>query len=307
MKRKQSALSDFWPKKDTTEAPPAREAVSPRVTTEQKPHQLSRRLDPWFDPSQDDFSSLLPPAAKRVATEQEPQQSSHRLNFSSGPSQYDLSSSVPPIAERVVTSQASPGFQPFGAKNIYVCPYVAIQKCDSAEEFFSTYRSLCGHVSSCRQKDCLASTYEEDPLENGTIKIPCARGCGEAFTSHQQANHHAKKPASCPMPKREHIDCAWLQCSFLADDEKGMANLIRYKHAKDNRGAYQCSQCAQYYHYDLDKLAIHQKRCKPLKSESCGRSRLRYADRFSKAVEHELRNRDFDTKIIYLTWHGCGL
>jgi hypothetical protein len=35
-----------------------------------------------------------------------------------------------------------------------------------------------------------------------------------------------------------------------------------------------------------------------LKSESSGGNRLRYADRFSAAVEHELRNSDFDAKII---------
>ena len=238
MKRKQSALSDFWPKKDTSEAPPAREAATPRVTTGKKPQQLSRRLDLWFGPPQDDLSSLLPPTAKRVATEQEPQQSSNRLSFSSGPIQNDLPSLLPPIAERaainqlpslpsstvservatdqadslpstasehlatnqtpdgVVTNQASPGSQPFSAKDIYICPYVAIQKCNSAEKFFNTYRSLCGHVSSHHQEDCLPSTYDEDPLENGTSKIPCPRGCGETFTSHQQANHHAKKPAS---------------------------------------------------------------------------------------------------------------
>lgn len=64
------------------------------------------------------------------------------------------------------------------------------------------------------------------------------------------------------MPKRENIDCAWPQCSFVADDEKGMANHIRHKHSKDNRSAYQCSKCSQYYHYDLNKLAMHQGRCK---------------------------------------------
>jgi hypothetical protein len=182
MKRKQSALSDFWRKKDTTEAPPARETAAPRVTAEQKP-QKSRRLDP------DDLSSSLPPT-----------------------SQKDISSSLAP--DRSVTNQAPPGFQPFRAKDIYVCPYVTIQKCHSAERSFNTYRSLCGHVASRHQEDCLPSTYDEDPLENGTSKIPCPRGCGEAFTSHQRVDHHAKKPSSCPMPKREN-DCAWPQTTVL--------------------------------------------------------------------------------------------
>jgi len=35
-----------------------------------------------------------------------------------------------------------------------------------------------------------------------------------------------------------------------------------------------------------------------IKSESSSRNRLRYPDRFSAAVEHELRNSDFDAKTI---------
>jgi hypothetical protein len=35
-----------------------------------------------------------------------------------------------------------------------------------------------------------------------------------------------------------------------------------------------------------------------LKSESSGRNRLRYADRFSEAIEHELRNSDFEARTI---------
>jgi hypothetical protein len=68
-----------------------------------------------------------------------------------------------------------------------------------------------------------------------------------------------------------------LQCSFVADDEKGMANHIRHKHSKDNRSAYQCSKCAQYYHYDLYKLVMHQERCNPAPVDEEMRFRLNKA------------------------------
>ncbi|KAJ8106966.1 hypothetical protein OPT61_g9188 [Boeremia exigua] len=130
-------------------------------------------------------------------------------------------------------------FQPFAKPALYICPYRAKGKC---------------HI---------ASTYEENPFEDGTLKIPCQRKCGQFFVSHQKACQHAKIPR-CTGVRHSTIPCYWDDCPFVAtgdDPEKQMANHIRHKHSKDSTSSYQCSKCAVYYHNDLYKLAMHEERC----------------------------------------------
>lgn len=158
----------------------------------------------------------------------------------------------------------SSGFQPFAKRDVNICPYVATDGCKAKKQAFGTYRDLCLHVRSTHQLEKPPNEYEENPFEDGTNKIPCPRACGEKFSSHQKANHHAKTSKLCPMLKRDNISCLWKDCAFVADGkdpEKGMANHIRAKHSQDNRSAYQCSKCASYFHMDLYKLAMHEERC----------------------------------------------
>jgi predicted RNA-binding Zn-ribbon protein involved in translation (DUF1610 family) len=166
----------------------------------------------------------------------------------------------------VATNQHAPvtvTFQPFAEREVYVCPFFSKGRCSDNKAFLDTYRRLCAHVASDHKSHGLASTYAEDPFEDGTPKVPCPRACGANFVSHQKANHHSKT-AECPLPKRDNIVCSWPQCPFVADrkdPEKGMANHIRAKHARDHTSPYQCSRCSEYYHYDLYKLRMHEERC----------------------------------------------
>ena len=93
-----------------------------------------------------------------------------------------------PILRHAATEQApeqQQGFRPFGEKDRCLrLPICGNTKSKGPEKSLNTYKSMCGHVSSHCVRDSLPTTYGEGPLENGTSKIPCPRGCGETFTSY---------------------------------------------------------------------------------------------------------------------------
>lgn len=171
-----------------------------------------------------------------------------------------------PIIPAVATNQPAPvavTCQPFADREAYICPFFSKGLCNARVAFYDTYRKLCGHVVSDHKMDGLATSYTDDPFRDGTLKVPCPRGCGTNFVCHQQANQHSKSSA-CPQPKRDKITCSWPKCPFVADGkdpEKGMANHVRAKHSRDDTSPHQCSKCSEYYHYDLYKLAMHEERC----------------------------------------------
>lgn len=143
---------------------------------------------------------------------------------------------------------------------MYLCPYVSVNQCKVPNQTYNTYKSQCTHASSQHFKDPLPTSFDEDPFENGTRKIPCTEGCGKRLVTYQEATYHIRNP--CKLPKKKgKRSCPWPDCTFEADSQKGIANHIRHRHSKDNRGAFQCHKCEAYFHYDLYKLAVHEERC----------------------------------------------
>lgn len=245
MKWKQSFLSDLWarePKAIPKATPPAKKektTASERVATEQAP------------------TSQHPPAAYHV--------SQTNTLFAGPATEHSASDNNSLVATgQHPHSTSTIAFQPFADRDVYVCPYVVKGQCGSQEHSFGTYKKLCGHVSAVHKHDDLATAYEEDATEDGTLKVPCSRGCDAKFVTHQKANHHAKAKEECPQPRRDNVACSWPDCPFVSngkDPEKGMANHVRAKHSKDDTTPYQCSKCAVYYQHDLYKLAMHEERC----------------------------------------------
>jgi hypothetical protein len=147
--------------------------------------------------------------------------------------------------------------QPFKEKEFYRCPYVSINRCKVTKKIFNTFQSLCAHASSHHRWDALPTTHNGDPFENGTRKILYPE---RLYVTYREANEHGK--SVCKLRKREgNKACPWPDCTFEADSQKSIASHIRHRHSKDTRGAFQCSKCEVYFHYDLYKLAVHEERC----------------------------------------------
>jgi hypothetical protein len=134
---------------------------------------------------------------------------------------------------------------PFERFGLFGCPFCAY-KCKS-----KTGRNA--HVRAKHENATPRKTVEQDPLEDGSKKIPCPKRCGAMFACYKTANFHSKLPAECPLPFPTPIVCAWkhvIGCSSVSDSPRGNANHAR-SHLRDERGPYRCSKACGECHADL--------------------------------------------------------
>lgn len=155
-----------------------------------------------------------------------------------------------------VEANISETIRPFKHIDSYtlVCPFKAQgETCKSA----TVFKNLQAVAAHCNQKHArrIIVPFHDDPLQDGTRRIPCPKKCESLFTTYDAAMQHAKK---CKSPDTIR-DCPWPNCVSLSMDSRAYATHAGM-HTKDTRGKYQCSQCDSYW-CDLYLLASHEMRC----------------------------------------------
>lgn len=253
----------------------------PSKRTAAAPAQRNASILSYFSASSVTSPSVNPPAAKKAKLDSElhaPGTTLARHN----PSEANLTAESPEASQKPSLSAdsfdsessdqeeweeevgapldtESTSFRPFEPlpPHTYVCPFKAKGLCRRSETF-SNYRALAAH---CTQKHhgLTMSSYEEDPLPDGTRKVPCPRNCASVFASHDAAMQHAKKcskPALTGFPRT----CPWPDCAIVSADSRAYATHSG-AHVRDSRGLWQCHNCDDHW-YDLYMLASHEMRCK---------------------------------------------
>ena len=124
--------------------------------------------------------------------------------------------------------------------------------------------STCLRYVALSPDDELVTSDAIDPMPDGTLRIPCPKGCDAKSVSHQTANYHSRQP-ECTAPEKSEYLCTWrafIGCTHISGTATGFANHTR-SHTKDSRGPYQCKKdgCGGFY-ADLYELAMHEHRCK---------------------------------------------
>lgn len=150
--------------------------------------------------------------------------------------------------------------RPFKKRSRYIYPFLRDNKCPHKTGGFHSYNGLIRHVDAKhRGMLCPSSTQ----LEDGTLKIPCPRECGQMFPSYDRANYHAKNPTLCKATPRKNVLCPWssiIGCETICKDPKALANHHR-AHVQDARSPFQCSKGCGEFHADLYILAAHETKC----------------------------------------------
>jgi hypothetical protein len=151
------------------------------------------------------------------------------------------------------------------------CPFAKEGKCPY--KGFGTQRGLAAHCKQVHKIESsiamLVSRFQENPLEDGTAKIPCRWGCGKFFSSYHAANDHAKNtsqkcemnekniyPRPCPWAKVSETECKVTPFHTSCAESAHCAQA----HAGDIRGPYRCHLCGDHY-ADLYQLRSHVDRC----------------------------------------------
>lgn len=170
--------------------------------------------------------------------------------------------------------------KPFLFPAVRMCPFVAKGLCKHAG--YTKQRALSTH---CRMKHkdengqpIILTTVEEDPLEDGTAKIPCRWKCDRFFASYHAANDHSKKanthcekseaniyPRPCPWSEVPGTECT---VSPFASSQAESHHCTKM-HNSDARRPYQCHLCDAYY-ADLYALSSHVDDCE--KQDHSGRT-----------------------------------
>lgn len=145
-------------------------------------------------------------------------------------------------------------------EDAYTCPFKTVGQCRRSETF-KNYENLAKHCDQ-KHKGMAFRPFAEDPLPDGTRKIPCIRGCDGLFAHYLTAiSHKCSGPGYLAgvYPGRP---CPWPECKEKLDSVKAYATHSGAAfHTKDSRGLWQCHICDDYY-YDLYMLASHTTRCK---------------------------------------------
>jgi hypothetical protein len=94
-------------------------------------------------------------------------------------------------------------FYPFKEPEMFKCPFEAIGQCDKKLKLKNA-RSVVLHVQ-LQHPGQIIDTYETNPFEDGTKKVPCPKLCDRLFSSHHAANGHAKNPTHCTRPEVETV------------------------------------------------------------------------------------------------------
>lgn len=154
---------------------------------------------------------------------------------------------------------AYPAFEPL-PEDAYTCPFKPTGQCRRSETF-KNYENLAKHCDQ-KHKGMVLRPFAEDPLPDGTRKIPCIKGCDGLFAHYLTAvSHRCSGPGYLPnaYPGRP---CPWPDCRETLNSVKAYATHSGAAfHVNDSRGLWQCHVCDDYY-YDLYMLASHTTRCK---------------------------------------------
>lgn len=98
-------------------------------------------------------------------------------------------------AEDAASSKA---IRPFATAGVFVCLFKALGQCKRALQAFTNFQGLTAHCNQKHHGQIITSVVQ-DPLEDGTRKIPCRRACGKMFASYSATNYHATG-TRCPAP-----------------------------------------------------------------------------------------------------------
>jgi hypothetical protein len=155
-------------------------------------------------------------------------------------------------------------FYPFKQPETFTCPFEVLGECPKPAKLKNA-RSVALHVKQ-KHPGVTIETYEHNPLEDGTAKVPCPKLCGRLFSSHHAANDHAKNPTHCDRPEIDTYPrrCPWnelpdVECVEVHANAQG-AKQHAAVHVHDKRGPFQCHKCDEYW-ADLYLLASHIDRC----------------------------------------------
>lgn len=212
--------------------------------------------------------------------------------------------------------------KPFLFPAIRMCPFVAKGLCKHAG--FNTQRGLSTHCRMKHQENgnpIILTTVEEDPLENGTAKIPCRWKCDRFFASYHAANDHSKKatthcekteanvyPRPCPWSEVPGTECTVGPFASSRAESHHCTTM----HTSDVRGPYQCHLCDAYY-ADLYALRSHVDDC-----EKQDQSHRYASHRVKLGIDSDGNNLDTPVRLIVvartsgskapLSWFaGCEL
>jgi hypothetical protein len=72
-------------------------------------------------------------------------------------------------------------FYPFKQPETFTCPFEILGECRKPAKLKNT-RSFALHVKQ-KHPGAIIETYEQNPLEDGTAKVPCPKLCGRLFSS----------------------------------------------------------------------------------------------------------------------------
>jgi hypothetical protein len=112
------------------------------------------------------------------------------------------------------------------------------------------------------------TTFEKNPLPDGTQKVPCPRRCVTMFSNYSAAVAHAK---SCRKGHRQQWRCQsppsdmfplvypWINCSWKFDGMEAYHSHTN-SHVRETNVLYLCQFCEDHY-MDLYRLAYYELKC----------------------------------------------
>jgi hypothetical protein len=196
----------------------------------------------------------------------------------------DVSVDTPKGCEEIQTSDPDDQYQsdeedvaicPFEPLDFYVCPFKILGQCKRSETF-QTMKACALHVHKADPRHTI-KTVDQDPLEDGTMKVPCQRLCGQMFARYSSAIYHTKLNCTVAPSSDYPKPCPWndfgIGCIEISISARAAATHAG-AHVRDPRGPYRCHLCGQYW-ADLYLLSSHITRCKGTGRAGYSRSCLR--------------------------------
>jgi hypothetical protein len=87
-------------------------------------------------------------------------------------------------------------FYPFKQPETFTCSFEVLGECPKPAKLKNARSVAPLHVKQ-KHPGVIIGTIEQNPLEDGTAKVPCPKLCGRLYSSHHVANDHAEDPTHC--------------------------------------------------------------------------------------------------------------